>query len=118
MSSFQDKNQDSTSSNLKCLIWTIITYFNKMFEICNLHPSNNNEPEDLYFSRLLKSNKSNLPSSEKARAFACESEYFDSFGSHASQLYLKPEEQGRIYSRHFSHLTGIVMSSYRAKASN
>ena len=83
----------------------------KMIEICNLEPSTNNEPEDVYFARLLGSTKGNLPSLREARRFACETEYSESIGSHASHLYLKQEEQAKIYSRHISHLAGIIMAS-------
>tara|TARA_B100000700_G_C15008325_1_gene839694 strand:+ start:932 stop:1879 length:948 start_codon:yes stop_codon:yes gene_type:complete len=86
----------------------------QMINMCNIEPKINNEPEpeDIYFGRLLSSNKGKLPSLRDARRFACESEYFDSIGSHASHLYLKDEEQAKIYARHISHLNGIITASY------
>ena len=76
----------------------------KMAFICNLEPSAEDEPEDLYFSRSLRKHNSNLPIINEARRFACETDYFNSIGSHSSYLFLKAEEQAKIYERHFIHL--------------
>tara|TARA_Y100001968_G_scaffold235806_1_gene219029 strand:- start:896 stop:1831 length:936 start_codon:yes stop_codon:yes gene_type:complete len=85
----------------------------KMALICDSVPSNKSEPEDYYFSKalFLRRNNSNLPTINEARRFSCETDYFHSIGSHASHLYLKAEEQARIYERHFIHLISLVTAS-------
>tara|TARA_Y100001968_G_scaffold325506_1_gene366853 strand:+ start:647 stop:1603 length:957 start_codon:yes stop_codon:yes gene_type:complete len=83
----------------------------KMASICDLEESDAEEPEDFYFSKFLLKYKSNLPTINEARRFACETDYYQSFGSHASHLYLKAEEQARIYERHFTHLISLIQSS-------
>ncbi len=90
----------------------------KMIEICSNNDSLEEEPEDIYFGRLVRSSNSKIPSTTEARRFACETDYFDSTGSHASHLYLSPEDQARIYFRHISHLTGMIMASYKYKKSS
>jgi hypothetical protein len=52
-----------------------------------------------------------LPTINEARRFACESDYFHSIGSHASHIYLKAEEQARIYERHFINLIALIKAS-------
>ncbi len=83
----------------------------KMALICDLESSDEEEPEDLYFCRSLRKHNAHLPTINQARRFACESDYFHSIGSHASYLYLKSEEQARIYERHFINLIALIQAS-------
>ena len=83
----------------------------KMALICDLEPSDKEEPEDLYFSRSLRKHNGHLPTINEARRFACETDYFHSIGSHASHIYLKAEEQARIYERHFINLIALIQAS-------
>tara|TARA_B100000579_G_scaffold403487_1_gene387539 strand:+ start:1210 stop:2157 length:948 start_codon:yes stop_codon:yes gene_type:complete len=83
----------------------------KMAFICDLETSYEGEPEDVYFSRSLRKYGSNLPTINEARRFSCETDYFESIGSHASYLYLKAEEQAKIYERHFIQLIALIEAS-------
>ena len=87
----------------------------KMAFICDSEPSEEGEPEDIYFSRALRKNNSTLPTINEARRFSCESDYFHSIGSHASHLYLKAEEQARIYERHFINLIALIQASKKCE---
>ena len=83
-----------------------------MKNICNNeHDLNIQEPEDVFFSRLLKKYKCKIPSLKVARSFSCETDYQESIATHASHLYLKPEEQAKIYERHFINLVALVTAS-------
>ena len=88
----------------------------KMALICDLEPSDLEEPEDLYFSRALRKHNGNLPTINEARRFACESDYFHSIGAHKSHIYLKAEEQAKIYERHFINLISLIEASKRNNA--
>ncbi len=88
-----------------------IRNINKMKLICELESSSEDESEDKYFSRCLKKHNANLPTINEARRFSCETEYFHSFGSHNSHLYLRAEEQAKIYERHFINLMALLNAS-------
>ena len=83
----------------------------KMALMCALEDSKEKEAGDLFFSRCLRKYKANLPTLNDARRFSCELEYFHTIGSHASHIYLKAEEQARIYERHFIHLLALINAS-------
>ena len=87
----------------------------KMAFICDLEPSPESEAEDVYFSRSLRNHSSNLPTINEARRFACETDYFQSIGSHASHYYLRAEEQAKIYERHFIQVIALTEASSKNK---
>lgn len=68
-----------------------------MLKIINEIPYNGTENEDLYFCRGAKELQLNLPTFETAQKFSCETVFnYGSFGYHAIEKYLTPEECFKI----------------------
>lgn len=84
-----------------------------MHQICSEQSSDASEPEDIYFSRNLKTYSKNLPSLTEARRFACETTYYPAQAMHKSYLMLTPEQQAEIYDRHLRYLISALYATSR-----
>ena len=79
--------------------------------ICSQQSSDKSEPEDIFFSRNIKSYSKKLPSLAEARRFACETTYFPAHAMHKSYLMLPPEQQAEIYDRHLRYLISALFAT-------
>ncbi len=79
-----------------------------MREICEKECSNDDENEDIYFSRLVPKYSHNLAPLEIARRFSCECDYLKTIGFHASFLYISNEKQAEIYERHLKYIMSLT----------
>ena len=79
-----------------------------MKQICIKETSDNNENEDVFFSRFISKYSSKIPKMKEVRNFSIEADYQYSFGFHGSYFYLQPEELSTIYDRHIRNIIALA----------
>lgn len=79
-----------------------------MIEACECFETSSDEPEDVFFSRILSHLGATLPSLDEAKTFSCEGEYSVSMGMHAAFRYLTPSVLSVIYDRHLKSICSLL----------